>query len=281
MKRSLLAIALGLMLSAGTANAEQLDSFSMLNPSTATFYTIDELDWSTSGSGLAEGLTVGTLTAGTNFTFDYQAFLAAGNLNSAPVAGFNTGLNTLFEYTVVAKFNETVVDGSTGAPLDTAIFKTLGGSWAIYESAANAVVGTGVGFDDGTLVASGTINPDQFSSFTPTSATSGIGSAIIEGLISSINTAFLDDVGVGTGLPLFDFRSEGSQNIPAGTSTTTGFFIGGSPTVYPDVIVGSDDILFKVDGSSKFSVVPEPSTYLLFGIGLLGLIGYSRKRREN
>lgn len=285
MKRSLLAITLGLILGAGTANAELLDSFSILNAGTNTFYTVDTLDWSSSGSGLAEGLgAVGSaIPIGATFTFDYQAFLAGATLSGGAVTGFNTGLNSTFEYTVVAQLQETVINGSTGAPLDDAIFSTLGGTWAIYESAPNAVVATGAGFDDGTLVAEGTINPGQISSFTLTSATEGIGSALLLGLINSINTAFLDDAGVGTGLPLFDFRFEGTQNIPPLDSTTTAFFLGGSATQYPTVTVGTDDLLLKVDGSNKFSVaqIPEPSTMLLLGVGLLGLVGYSRKRAKS
>jgi hypothetical protein len=283
MKRSLLAITLGLILGAGTANAELLDSFSILNAGTNTFYTVDTLDWSSSGSGLAEGLVPGAPTlVGTNFTFDYQAFLAGATLSGGAVVGFNTGLNSTFEYTIVAKLQETVIDGSAGL-LDPAIFSTLGGTWAIYESAPNAVVATGAGFDDGTLVAEGTINPGQISSFTTTTDPfTGIGSALLEGLINSINTAFLDDIGVGTGLPLFDFRFEGTQNLPPLDSTTTAFFLGGSATQYPTVTVGTDDTLFKVDGSNKFSVaIPEPSTMLLLGVGLLGLVGYSRKRANS
>lgn len=286
MKRSLLAIALGLILSAGTANAQVLDSFSILNAGTNTFYTVDTLDWSSSGSGLAEGLAGGAaalnIPLGTTFTFDYQAFLAGATLSGAAVTGFNTGLNSTFEYTVVAKFNETVIDPLLGAP-DTVLFSTIGGTWAIYESAPNAVVGTGAGFDDGTLVVSGTISPNQISSFTATGVNQGIGSAIIEGLIDTINPAFLAANGVGTGLPLFDFRYEGTQNLPPLDSTTSGFFIGGSGTTFSNVAVTANDLLFKVDGSNKFSVqaIPEPSTYLLVSIGLLGLVGFNRRKSKD
>lgn len=293
MKRSLVAAALGLALTAGTAHAGGiLDSFNLLNPSTATFVTIDTMDWSSSGSGYAEGLTPGPIAMGTNFTFDYQAFLSGVTLGGAAVAF--PGLNTSFEYTIVARFGETVIDGSTGAVGDTAVFSTTGGTFGIYvnPTSTNAVVATGVGFDDtvaspgpfvasdGDLVASGTIDPGQISNFTPSSATTGIGSAIIQGILGFINPAYLDPISAGLELPLFDIRFEGTQNIPPLDSATTGFFIGGDPVLFPDIPVVPGELVFKVDGSSKFSVVPEPSTYLLVGMGLLGLVGYSRRRNK-
>jgi hypothetical protein len=281
MKRSLLAIALGLILGAGTANAEVLDTFNILNPDTNTFVTVNELDWNSSGVGLAEGLgPFGTaITAGTNFTFDYMADLTGVNNPAGDPITF-TGLASTFEYTVVAKFGETVIQGASSI-FDTALFSTTGGSWAIYvnPTTTNADYPTGTGFDDGTLVASGTIDPNQVSSFTITGAALGTGGSIIFGLIDYINPTYLDPISAGLGLPLFDFRFEGSQNFPS-TNTPSDFFAGGSATVYPTVPVGTDDLLLKVDGSSKFSVVPEPSTYLLFGMGLLGLVGFNRRRMQ-
>lgn len=283
MKRSLFAIALGLLLGAGTANAELLDTFNILNPSTTTFVTVNELDWNSSGVGLAEGLgPFGTaITAGTNFTFDYMANLTGVNNTSGNPITF-TGLGSTFEYTVVGKFGETVLVGASSI-FDTALFSTTGGTWAIYvnPTTVNANYTNGTGFDDGTLVASGTIDPNQISNFTITGAASGTGGSILFGLIDYINPTYLDPISAGLELPLFDFRFEGSQNFPS-TNTPSDFFAGGSATVYPTVPVGTDDLLLKVDGSNKFSVsvVPEPSTYLLVAMGLLGLVGFNRRRLQ-
>jgi len=291
MKKSLVAMAVGLTLSAGAAYAGPLDSFNLLNPNTATFVTMDNLDWSSSGSGLVEGLgPVGTpVPTGTAFTFDYQATLVGatlgGSANATPsLTTFNSDVGAgLFEYSIVARFNELVIDGSAAIG-DNLIFKTTGGTFAIYANpvGTTAVVGTGVGFDDGTLVVKGSIAPDQFSSFLPLGPDSGIGSALIEGFLDtgSINAAFLDPISAGLKLQLFDIRFEGTQNAPPLDSLTTGFFIGGDPVMFADRPVTGSDIVLKVDGSTKLSVVPEPSTYLLLGMGLLGLVGYSRKRAK-
>lgn len=283
MKKTLLAATLVLALGTGTANALILDSYSIKNPTDGLYYTVDTLDWSSSGSGFAQGLTPGAINVGTAFTFNYQAYLAGATLNGGAVTGLTNGLNSSFEYTIVAKFGEIVIDGATGLPGDSATFMTTGGTWGIYAGASNAVVSTGTGFDDGALVVKGTIGAGQYSSFLPTSATSGIGSTILLGDIdtASINPFYLNPLGT-SGQQLIDFRYEGTQNIPAGDSTTSGFFIGGDGVLFPDLLLANETgILFKVDGSNKLGVVPEPSTYLLFSIGLMGIVGYCKRRKES
>jgi hypothetical protein len=227
-------------------------------------------DWSSSGSGLATGLgPFGTpFPPDTPFDFLYQAQLV-GLTDPAGQPLTFPGLNTDFEFTVAAIVPETGFIFPLSGTLFQGIFTTQpGGVWAIfYDAPKDAIVANGTGFVDGDMVAYGTINAGQISTFLANTASGqGIGSAILEGLVDYANPLYLDVASI-----IFDFRFEGTLNYPPLDSTTTQFFgPGGIP-------VTANDLLLKVDGSSKFSV-PEPSTILLLGIGLLGLGGLSRKR---
>lgn len=212
---------------------------------------VQNFDWASSGSGNAQGVgPIGTpLAVGTTFNFRYQSFLFALNAPNGQPITF-PGLNSTFEYTVVAMFPEVVSSFSSIGGISTAVFTTLpGGQFFIYHDApANANVAAGTGFDDGTLVASGTIDAGQTSVFTASSTTAGIGSALIYGKVTSANPAYLDPASL-----IVNFRFEGTLNYPPFDSTTAGFFDGNA---FPRYVVGPNDLTLKVDGSNKFTVGP-------------------------
>lgn len=237
-------------------------------------------DWSSSGSGNSQGLgPAGTpFPPNTPFDFRYQAELVGLTDSTGQPIDFPGLTNNTFEYTAVSLVPETGSIIPLGGGLFQGLFFTqAGGTFYLYnDTNPNSNVATGFGFDDGTLVAQGTINPGQISSFLYNSNTGlGIGSAILEGLVTYANPGFLDVASI-----IFDFRFEGTLNYPPLDSTTAAFFPGrAGEGNYPVYNVATNDIPLKVDGSSKFSI-PEPSTIILLGVGLLGLGGLARRKIE-
>lgn len=277
--KKMIGLIAGMLLCATTAYADFWTG-SVYNNSLGAFVpNIMGLDWSSSGSGLIQGLASGSAPqVGQNVDFLYQASLVGvtGPLGN-PVAF--PGLNTSFEYTVVAKLPETIISVTEPTPgvFSTVIKTNPGGEFAIYNQMPNdSNVPTGTGFNNGTRVVMGTINPGQITTFTSTSFSplTGIGSTILEGLVTSIDPLFFNPA-----ITIFDFRFEGTVNAPPLDSTTASFFDGNDGFAVTPVT--ADGTLVKTDGSSKFSVVPEPSTFLLLGIGLLGVAGYTRKKMQN
>lgn len=281
---------------------------SVYNDTTDTYIpNVYLFDWASSGSGVATGLggLPGQLPApGTEFVFVYQARLnALEQINGNPV--IFPGLNDEFEYTAVAMIPETFVGSFPAIDLDpgsptfgqvigvTAIFRSdPGATWYMWHDGPgnlndpaapgppNSDVLSGFGFDDGDFVASGTINPGQGSNFTlytvgPDTGT-GKGSTVLEGLVDDASSAYLLPASI-----IFDFRFESTLNFPPGNSLTSLFFDGkAGEGAYQVYAVQPDDFLFKVDGSSTFSVIPEPGTIILLGAGLIALVGVSRKRMK-
>jgi hypothetical protein len=117
------------------------------------------------------------------------------------------------------------------------------------------------------------------STFTVTAPGQGQGSTKISAVQMApgdfIDPAYLD----GVSALLFGVNFESNLNYPAGNSATQNFHIGGSG-LFPDYVAGTNDIIFKVDGSNTFTnAVPEPGTMMLLGMGMLGLVGAQRRRR--
>ena len=220
-------------------------------PGNFTADNVQAFDWSESGSGNAEGVGPdgAPLDPGKIFTFRYQGFLFAlldPDGQSVQLPGLNSGL----EYTLVAEFDEIVIYFDPDANL--AVFSTLSnGKFYIYwDGSENADNATGEGFDDGTLVASGSISPGQTSFFRATGPNEGQGSFVIEGLVDYANPDFLAPD------TIFDIRLEGNLNLPAGTSDPDAFFVSrtGEGNLAPYTVTVGEDLSFKADASSKFSL---------------------------
>lgn len=234
-------------------------------------------------------------------TFDlYGTYYISGFKNGASGIG-GTGINDDFEltftitadgdYTTTGNVNyftfnnaqmdfyvDTTVDFGTAT--DPGIY---GGDNGTNIGSFTLVSGTGsmdypdpIGnFPDGTLGAT----------FEATSLTAGYwfddgmddlavalanGEKIVFGLVDSNNEDLSDPNSTYTGLPLFPTGVEESEFGETGLDSTIGDTY---PDVWPFVSYVSSD------GSMKLStqVVPEPSTFLLLGFGMLGIAGVGRR----
>lgn len=248
MKRIFLIIPLVLTLSFGTAFAESFWVGDVTGGAGGNAANVTNFDWASSGSGLI----VGTLQPNETVDFLYQSYLFALNDPGGNTVAF-PGLNTNFEYTIVAKLPKQVLSVIQFSPTVAQIlFKTLPGGqfFVYYDAPGDADVLSGTGFDGGSLVARGYIAAEQISQLTSDSSTGlGFGSAIITGTVTETNPAFLDPAANIVG-----FRFEGLFNFPPTDSTTQGFFDGLS---FSRHVVTASDLLLKVDGSHKFIVGEE------------------------
>ena len=253
-------------------------------------------------------------------SFDLYFQASLGNfedINSDVVN--NTGLNVDYEITMVAGAGELGVSQAFGnsqiASFEFDPASTVNFVEIYYDTNMNHSDLAGTGFDDGTLIMTAVVveadgifsvsvlpgdveDLDNFNAndYPGIGTLTGQGGSTIGAEVDWVDTAYIwpDPTSVLTLFFETDFNT--SQVVPFNETDPSALVAGIAP-VFGDNLFGLPgltninglpgqagpvDFLFQADANQSFTseVIPEPSTFLLTGLGLLGLGGLGLRRRN-
>ncbi|KAF0221866.1 MAG: hypothetical protein FD174_197 [Geobacteraceae bacterium] len=275
MKKILISMALGFALTVSAGNAQAV-SIGFDENGAGTFQNIDLWTYRTD-TGLATGFIPGQFVPTPNppygIDFTLQGRVGSFDNGGIPVIFPGIVLNTK-ELTFVTKFDETVVSqGFNSAGHQIATFSAgedINSIFKMYiDTTPDANPNNVSGYTDGLEILSGHLAGLTSSFEAQVPGTLGTGSFDVKFIVDSFDSNYFN---LTTDLLLFRLTTTGTLNQPE-------FF---HPTVMWDgtsTEAGVNPQTFKFDGSTGFEVVPEPSTILLLGAGLLGLGVFARRKK--
>lgn len=311
MKRTLnILIAFMFTLFLVSAASATLVQFSSAGNGTYNITGIASLDWDNLGSAVVDqnllsasngATTLNTFfaTAAVNDTLTFAIHaqdrltnFVGPNGNLASPGLVTNGSGAGYEVTTTLDATETakvLVAGAT--PILQ--FTGINGTFQFFlDDSPNSNVDTGVGYDDGSSLNNpflkGTV--DSVSG-TFTGGNVGNGSNTLSNTITYYDPNVIEVDPASSNVWLIGTSFQSTLNYSNATNynaVNVGGIVGGNPNdntggaggygAYPVYKVQQGDLILNADAHTGFSAVPEPSTLLLLGFGLLGVAGVFRRK---